>query len=345
MDNSTITTQDEKEKWRALAKNLTKAQAAEVSDENKKVEPIDNDKKNPYISDTGGGEADSIDNLLNSTFKGDVKKLAEAYINSQKGAVKLAQEAKELKELKNRIDELGQKDPLFIEIIDAVKAGEPIRNRLEKLESKDKQQSPVKTDKPIQLTEQDLFNLGFLNQSDLNGLSSVERDYVILKAKIAAESKLIVDQTRQEILRSAQEMKAKEQEEYERQRLQKLADERYEKSLENVVIKYGVDFSGEHASMLDEIHEEMIAFRDPKDPRVIHPKAFELAFMNVAERKNIQLEKPTFTKPVQPRMDGQPQIGRKPETKEKTVGELLFEKQAKKFLDYQEKTQSLYKKF
>ncbi len=339
---TTITTNEDKEKWRAMAQNLTKAQLGEVPAEEKNKEPIDNDKNSSYITESGSSDG-AIDNLLNETFKGDVKKLAEAYINSQKGVVKLAQEHKKLKELESRINEVGEKDPLFLEIIDAVSKGEPIRNRLEKIEPSGKQNAPVKVDKPNTLTEKDLIDLGLIDESQLRSMSSMEKDYVIMKAKIMADAKAAAEEAKAEVLRSTQEFRKKEQDELEKLRLQKLTDERYEKSLEVVVTKYNVDFAGEHADLLDDIHKEMVAFRDPNDPRTIHPKAFELAFQNVAERKNIQLEKSKFSRPQDIKTSGQPQIGRKAETKTLTLEEQLLARQVAKFNDRQQKTQSLYK--
>lgn len=340
MENSTITTEDEKAKWAALRKNLTQSQVAEE----KSNPPIDNVEKNSYITDTGS-TTEPIKNLLDETFKGDVNKLAEAYVNSQKSAVKMAQQLKELKQLEEKINEMGTKDPLFLDIIDAVKKGEDIRSRLEKNEPHGKQEAPVTTDKPKNYTEAELVKMGLLTPEQLSTTSTLEKEFLVYRAKLEAEARAAAESVKNEVLRSTQEMRKKEQEELEKAKLQQLAEERYDKSLEAVVTKYGVDFSGEHASLLDEIHEEMIAFRDPKDARLIHQKAFELAFQNVAERKNIQLEKQTFGRPPAFKTETKPGIGKKPETKELTFEEQMLVRQAAKFVAHQEKTQSLYKKF
>jgi len=241
---------------------------------------------------------DPIDNLLNNTFKGDPKKVAKSYLESQRAYTELqskygetSKKAKELESHFSALDSILAQYPSLAKQVEKAIRGEYAESQnVSPTEpaGKPQQATQGKLDSTDTLpTEQTLIDRGYIKPEDKQTLSTLDYDRKLLEAQIryAREDlpKTLAEQSRQQYL----EMQRQDEEQKQKQQINQTNNQRFSESFDRAVARYGLDFTSTHASLKDEIVNAVKAFRDPENMNLLLEDAVELAAERVLKKHDM----------------------------------------------------------
>jgi hypothetical protein len=291
-------------KAKDFLKNLTGKNPDNTQGQQKTV---DNNQNNSYIPDNepnGDSQGDEAEvqryrNLLDSNFQGDPIKAIKSYVNIQAKATKDSQRAKELEKQLNYIGQLVEKEPKLQDLLDRVANGESLENLFgDKNPAQGQSSTPTNKGQfntsTDEITERELVQAGLLDESKKATMSEYEWDREVLR-QTQKYLKTYFEQKASQVARQTFEEEQRKLNETRRIQFIKTENERrYTEGLKRAAMM-GFDFNGEHSSLLDEIDEEILTFRDRQDPNLFRPDAFDVALRIVSERNGIMSKATTTT--------------------------------------------------
>lgn len=241
--------------------------------------------------------------LLENVFQGDTSKMEKSYLESQREYNRLNQKHKEIlsdydktKNLNDNVENVLNQNPALRSLFEKATQGQDVESLINQM-SKPSQgkstgsidpsdQGKLETDEFLPTTER-LIELGYIKQN-LDNLTDFDRERAVLNA----QSKYMREKTPELIQNQVNNaLSNARQEEQKKSEIQKLTDEnttRFEDGFDQAVINYGLNFTGEHKDLFDEIYTEAKAMRDPSEQRLIRENAVDIATREVLNRHNIQ---------------------------------------------------------
>jgi hypothetical protein len=262
---------------------------------------LDNDENNSYIIENkgegennnatvGDPELEKYQRVLDQTFKGDATKAVKSWAEAQ---ALIAEKNKELKKIQQPYENLNavlQKNPTLFDMIKRASQGEDVENLLR---AKEPMGQPVSTNTASELEdsidEKTLSKAGLIDPALKSTMSDYEWNSKVLQATqryMITEYPKIAAQKYQEEIRKVQQ---EENSRVMQDQLNRENNRRYTEGIKEAAIQ-GWDFNGEHAELLDELEEELIGLRDPKNLHLIRQDAVEIALDRLSRSKGIQLQ-------------------------------------------------------
>jgi len=340
-------------------KETNNSQENSTKDEKK----LDNDQKNDYIIDNQEDSSSELTEneedlkaFIENTFQGDEVKLAKSYKESQRQYTKLQNELKKRDTTLSELSNVLENNPKLVELLDKASQGEDIESLLstKQQESQDKPNTTVEAESKLSTTndvsKEQLIEAGLVNESFLEKLTSQEQESVLRQAKIQyMETVLpqrIAEKSAQEYEKRIAELERQRSQKMEEDKNRRIVEERYDKGIETVVEKFGLDFANneDHAALLEDINRLTANIGDPANPSVIHESAVEIATEQVLKSRgmfdNLRQERPNTTSTTTKPNINTEGFNKQTRTETKKQGNSLADKLAQKHAEEFERYQS-----
>ncbi len=285
-------------------------------------------------------EETRLQRTFEQTFGGDPKRVVKSYVEAQR-------QATQANTVLSQLNALGERDPKYKEVVNAMMKGEPLDNIRNLLggpaePAKPAGQSPTVPVGPQgqsnDTLEQTLVKEGLLNPNQKAWVTPAEWQLKISDA--------LAERTARMSLQRQQELTQQAQAEMEQRRIEQENKNRFQTSFMSVVEDTGLDFAGKDAHLYQEIQRTAVAYRDPQNLDMIAPDAFYKATIDVLRAKNLPIPENAmrrFTTPVQQQQPQPPQFGSRPAmptaSGPKSVADLAHEKRLK---EYNERRDSMF---
>ena len=289
-----------------LLAEMKKSQPAQNSQNQQNS--VDNNKNNSYINNDGekAGSQPAIDNLPNEkiknllevTFGGDSVKLAESYAELQATFTERNRELKKTKETQEQLDRIFQSNPALFDIVKRASQGENVENLLRQNGTQQGQSVPANNATQFEVSndvdEKALIESGYLDVKRKDQLTDYEWNREVLRATHQYLNK----ETPKRIVKQAMDQlrEAQEAQETEKRKKQTIEENhrRYTDGIKQAALS-GWDFTKDHEQYLDELEEEIVGLRDPKNLHLLRQDAVEIALDRIAKRHGVQVRKPQVT--------------------------------------------------
>lgn len=258
-------------------------------------------------SEENSNEVGSTDSekksLLENVFQGDTSKMEKSYLESQREYNRLNQKHKEIlgeydktKNLNNNVEHVLQQNPALRSLFEKASQGQDVESLINQKSKPSQGKSTgsidpndsgkLENDEFLPTTER-LIELGYLKQN-LDNLTDFDRERAVLNA----QSKYMREQTprliQDQVNNALSNARKDEQKKTEIQKLTDTNTKRFEDGFDQAVVNYGLNFTGDHKDLFDEIYTEAKAMRDPSEQRLIRENAVDIATREVLNRHNIQ---------------------------------------------------------
>lgn len=276
----------------------TTEQATTSGTENEQKFQENNQSSDITPSDNESAESteDPIENLLNKTFGGDPKKATKSYLESQKAYAKLQEQAREnekkLRELEGQFSTLDQvisnNPDLLQQLEKAIKGGNESQSSSVEPHGKPNQNVDAgKLSSSTLPTEQTLVSAGYMDASDKDNLPTMEYQQKLLSAQISYVQKELPDLITQQVEQRLTQSHQQRAEQQKRDQVKQTNTKRLSEGFDRAVAKFGLDFTGAHATLFDEINNTVLAYRDPNNLDLVDEQAVELAAERVLKQHNM----------------------------------------------------------